>query len=355
MAIQEMDLLIKHRSGRSNAGANALSRHPCDAGNVSAVMAESADPSDIAVAASDEPTDTVQQKLQDISNLQQSCSELGPMYSYLSNGVLPNDNKFARKLVLENRHFDLLDGVFHHENPHNPGKWCLAVPVSLRPELLEDAHGGLFAGHLGEKRVYDRLRRNYWWQGLRRDVRKHCHSCLTCATRKGVGRATHPPLQSIPVGGPFHCVGVDILKLPLTYDGNQYVLVLVDYLTKWVEAFPLKDQKAETVARVMVEEVICRHGAPEQLLSDRGSNFLSGLICRLLQMKKVNTSGYHPQTDGLVERFHRTLISMLSRYVDKHARDWDRYLLYMLYICLSRRSTGVHKGKPLLSFVWTRC
>ena len=129
-------------------------------------------------------------------------------------------------------------------------------------------------------------------------------------------------------------MGVDILKLPLTYDGNQYVLVFVDYLTKWVEAFPLKDQKAETVARVMVEEVICRHGAPERLLSDRGSNFLSGLItevCRLLQMKKVNTSGYHPQTDGLVERFHRTLISMLSRYVEKHARDWDRYLPYMLY------------------------
>ena len=74
------------------------------------------------------------------------------MHSYLSNGVLPNDDKLARKLVLESRYFDLLDCVLHHENPHNPGKWCLAVPVSLRPELLEDAHGGLFAGHLGEKR-----------------------------------------------------------------------------------------------------------------------------------------------------------------------------------------------------------
>ena len=180
----------------------------------------------------------------------------------------------------------------------------------------------------------DGLRRSYWWQGMRSDVRIHCRSCLTCATRRGVGRATHPPLQPIPVGGPFHCVGVDILKLPLTYDGNQYVLVFIDYLTKWVEAYPIQDQKAETVARVLVEEVICRHGAPERLLSDRGSNFLSELIaevCRLLQIKKINTSGYHPQTDGLVERFHQTLISMLSRYVEKHARDWDHYLPYMLY------------------------
>jgi transposase InsO family protein len=111
---------------------------------------------------------------------------------------------------------------------------------------------------------------------------------------------------------------VDILKLPLTYDGNQYVLVFLDYLTKWVEAFPIKDQKAEMVARVLVEEVICRQGAPERLLSDRGLNFLSE-VCRLMQIKKINTSGYHPQTDGLVERFHRTLISMLSRYVRREA------------------------------------
>ena len=75
-------------------------------------------------------------------------------------------------------------------------------------------------------------------------------------------------------------------------------------------------------------------GAPERLLFDRGSNFLSelvGEVCRLMQIKKINTSGYHPQMDGLVERFHRTLISMLSRYVEKHARDWDHYLPYMLY------------------------
>ena len=337
MAIQEMDLVIKHRSGRSNAGADALSRHPCDTANVNAVVADSADPPEAVTAVSGELfelSNATQQKLKDLSNLQQSCAELKHVYLYLSNGTLPEEERLARKAVLESRHFDLLDGVLHHENPHSPGKWCLAVPVSLRLPLLEDAHGGLFAGHLGEKRVYDRLRRSYWWQGMRSDVRKYCRSCLTCATRRGVGRATHPPLQPIPVGGPFHCVGVDILKLPLTYDGNQYVLVFLDYLTKWVEAFPIKDQKAETVARVLVEEVICRHGAPERLLSDQGSNFLSELIaevCRLLQIKKINTSGYHPQTDGLVERFHQTLISMLSRYVEKHARDWDHYLPYMLY------------------------
>ena len=73
-------------------------------------------------------------------------------------------------------------------------------------------------------------------------------------------------VHPIPIGGPFHTVGVDILKLPQTYSGNQYVIVFLDYLTKWVEAFPVTDQCAETVARLLVEEVICCHGAPERLL-----------------------------------------------------------------------------------------
>ena len=79
------------------------------------------------------------------------------------------------------------------------------------------------------------------------DVEKHCRSCLGCVTRRGSGRATKPPLSPIPVGGPFHRVGVDVLQLRLTESGNRYLLVFVDYLTKCVEAFPIQDQSAETI------------------------------------------------------------------------------------------------------------
>ena len=92
------------------------------------------------------------------------------MYSYLFHGTLPEDKGLPQKVVLGSHHFDLLDGDLHHESPHSPGSWCLAVPVALRSSLLEDAHGGLLGEHLGEKRVYDRLRRSYWWQGLRMHV-----------------------------------------------------------------------------------------------------------------------------------------------------------------------------------------
>lgn len=98
----------------------------------------------------------------------------------------------------------------------------------------------------------------------------------------------------------------------------------MDYLTKWSEAFSIPDQKAETIARLFVEKTVCRHGIPEKLLSDRRTNFLSNLIqevCQVLGVKKVNTSGYHPQTDGLVEKFHSTLINMIAKSCDVKDRD----------------------------------
>ena len=105
-------------------------------------------------------------------------------------------------------------------------------------------------------------------------------------------------------------------------------------LTKWPEAFAIPHQKAETIARLFVEHIVCRHGIPEELLSDRGANFLSALIqdiCRLLGVKKINTSGYHPQTDGLVERFNSTLINMIAKSCDVKDRDWDDHLPYLLF------------------------
>ena len=158
----------------------------------------------------------------------------------------------------------------------------LRVPREL--QVAEEAHRGRFAGHLAEKKVFDRLSRHVWWKGIRNDVHKFCQSCLACSTRKGTRETCMPPLQPSPVGGPFHRVGVDILQLTLTTKGNRYVVVFMDYLTKWPEAFAIPDQTAENIAKVLVEEVICRHGIPEELLSDRGANSLSSLIQEIFEL-----------------------------------------------------------------------
>ena len=94
---------------------------------------------------------------------------------------------------------------------------------------------------------------------MRADIHRYCRGCLVCATRKGSRKTFKPPLTPIPVGGPFHRVAVDILQLPQTINGNSYVAVFMDYLTKWPEAFAIADQTAETIARLFVEQIVCRH------------------------------------------------------------------------------------------------
>ena len=124
------------------------------------------------------------------------------------------------------------------------------------------------------------------------DIYHFCSKCLVCASRKGPGRSTRPPLVPIPVGGPFNWLGVDVLQLPTSNTGNRYVVCFVDYLTKWVEAFATSDQRAEIIACLFVEHVVCRHGVSEQLLSERGPNFLSKRIqhvCEILGVSKINT------------------------------------------------------------------
>ena len=139
---------------------------------------------------------------------------------------------------------------------------------------------------------------------------------------------------------------MDILgPLPTTVRGNKYVLVVGDYFTKWTEAYPMPDSEATTVARLLVNEFICRFGVPEQLLTDQGRNFESTLIeqiCQLLGIRKMRTTPYHPQSDGMVERFNRTLLSMLSVAVEESEGDWDLKIPTIMFAYRSsvHESTG---------------
>lgn len=124
------------------------------------------------------------------------------------------------------------------------------------------------------------------------------------------------------------------MELPKTERGNKYVLVLQDFLTKWPFVFPMPDQKTTRIVKILVEEVIPVIGVPEALLSDRGTNLLSHLmkdVCALLGIDKLNTTAYHPQCDGLTERFNRTLKTMLRKQAAKFGRQWDKYLHGVLW------------------------
>ena len=156
-------------------------------------------------------------------------------------------------------------------------------------------------------------------------------SCPEYAIVSGTGCRQPPPLHPIPVHRPFQIVGVDVMDLPVTTNGNKHVVVFQDY-RPMVYAIP--DQKAHRIARILVDEVIPFYRIPECLLSDRGTNLLSHLmrdLCQMLGIKKLNTTAYHPECDGMVERFNQTLKSMLRKHAARFGKQWDRFLSGVLY------------------------
>jgi len=119
------------------------------------------------------------------------------------------------------------------------------------------------------------------------------------------------------------------MELPQTKRGNKYVVVFQDFFSKWPMVFPTPDQKAIRIAKLLAEEIVPFFGVPEALLSDRGTNLLSHLVldlCSLLGIQKLNTTAYHPQCDGMTERFNRTLKAMLRKRAAQFGSEWDKYL-----------------------------
>lgn len=175
----------------------------------------------------------------------------------------------------------------------------------------------------GEEKTLGRLKET---PGHGRDVSNWCSTCSTCASRKDPTPRPRAELQTISPGYPLQIVAVDILgPLQQSENGNSYVLMAGDYFTRWMEAYAIPNQEASTVANKLVDEMFCQFSLPEQLHSDHGQQFESNLIkemSKTLDIQKTRITPYHPQSDGLIERYTRSLLSMLSTTVQDH--PWDR-------------------------------
>ncbi|XP_050507422.1 uncharacterized protein LOC126885038 [Diabrotica virgifera virgifera] len=148
------------------------------------------------------------------------------------------------------------------------------------------------------------------------------------------------------VGSPMERVAIDIAgPFPETDAGNKYILVAMDYFTKWTEAYALPNQEAATVAEVLVKELFSRFGVPLEIHSDQGRNFESALfqnVCKFIGVNKTRTTPLHPQSDGMVERMNRTMGKHLSKVVSENQRDWDQHihLFLMAYRSAVNETTG---------------
>ena len=244
---------------------------------------------------------------------------------------------------------ELHDGILYHRSSveTSPGDLLqLIAPAEIRKDILIWLHNDRTAAHLGIHKTLFNVRRRFWWPGLRHDVESWCQQCRQCQYRNQRPGRKHSRLHQEPVGSPWERIAVDILAIPTESDrGNTCILVIADYFSKWTEAFALPDHKALTVADVLVTEIFMRFGVPRVIHSDQGREFQSELMQKLTSLLgavKSQTTPYHPQSDGLVERMNRSLIGMLLKVCDKHYENWDDHLPYLMcaYRSTMQESTG---------------
>ena len=210
----------------------------------------------------------------------------------------------------------------------------LILPLQCRQLVLKLAHEIPMAGHLGQKKTTDRVLQRFYWPTVFQDVKELCRTCPECQ-KTAKGKKVRAPMVPLPiVEEPFHRIAMDIIgPLPRSRKGNRYILVICDYATRYPEAFPLRSIDAEHVAEQLTQ-FFSRVGVPKEILTDQGSNFTSKLLAelyKLLSIHPIRTSPYHPQTDGLVERFNQTLKAMLRRAACEDGKDWDCLIPYLLF------------------------
>ena len=206
----------------------------------------------------------------------------------------------------------------------------ILIPSGLQAKILKTLHDGPLGGHLGITRTEERVRKQFYWPGIRKTITKHIQLCKVCNHKNSPLNSNPAPLGHITVSQPFTFWAMDYMgPLPETSRRNKHILVIVDHFTKWCEAFATPDQKASTVAPILVSRIFSRFGPPAVLHSDQGRNFESTLlheICNFMGITKTRTTSYHPQCDGQTERQNRTIQAMLSAFASNRRDDWDLWL-----------------------------
>jgi len=224
-------------------------------------------------------------------------------------------------------------------------KGQVCVPeLKDRLRIIRECHTSNVGGHRGITKTVARIRHKYFWENMKAQVEKFIQTCSSCQKKKLVRVKPKQPMiiTDTPVDA-FDKVSMDILgPLPITENGNEYILTIQDLLTKYSVAVPLIQANSEEIAKGFTQRFICQFGSPKAILTDQGSNFTSSVMKKFAKYFKITqyrTSAFHPQSNGSLGRSHHALIEYLKHYVTNE-RDWDNWLEHAMF----SYNTSVHEG-----------
>ncbi|CAF2035716.1 unnamed protein product [Rotaria magnacalcarata] len=318
---------IRYRPGKLNANADSLSRNPL--------------PDDIVnqheVSTIETAVNLWQNTniLKDIKEEQQADPKLKQIINFLETKPTTDSNNKRNPHILVNGLLYKIKNSNKHYNQRIVGeKHLLVIPKTMQNKLLEWAHDHPTAGHGGQQKTLFRLITRVYWESMRKDVFNYISACQLCQQFKYNNAPTASPMQLHSVNEPWHTIGMDIMgPFPTTARQKRFLLVIVDYFTRWIELFPLNSITSIDITNILTNEIFSRYGLPKHIVSDNGPQFISNLFknfCDALGIKQNLTVNYHPQSN-MTERVNRTLKPLIAIYAQQQPTSWDKEIQKLAY------------------------
>ncbi|KAG1136414.1 hypothetical protein G6F37_011734 [Rhizopus arrhizus] len=244
--------------------------------------------------------------------------------------------KRKHHFVIKNRH------VYKKEKLHGSDNFIELkfIPFAKRVDMVDDFHTGF--GHTGQASVYQLMKARVWWPRMKEDIGLWISRCPQCQLAAAPDKNSHhAPMKLLEVPPAFSRWHLDFIgELPTTKQGNCWILMAVDYTTNWPIARALRNATGEEIVKFIYEEIVMRFGCPEEIVSDRGANFMSKVVKQYIQKIKSKhnlTSAFHPRSNGKCERLNQTFKRMLIKYVNGEVHSWDEYVDTALFACRIRK------------------
>jgi hypothetical protein len=352
LRLAEFDFDIKYRKGRHNGNADGLSRNPVEELNA---IVEIDDVDDVwslecmldlicVVREERSAQQSLATLLQSVESSLQKITREQMINAQRNDTNLKDAITRCERGDSDTRNMELIDGMLYLKK--TDGKYLLVVPWNLIESVLNMFHNEATAAHLSRDRLYSHLNNRFYWYGMYADVSRWTNSCIKCRSCIPTRPLNHGLLHPIVTTRPMEILGMDILgPFPTTNDGYNYILVCVDLYTSWVEAGLLKTVTAVEVCKLFLSLIVSRHSCPETLLTDQGRQFVSKVfrkLCADFNIKHLESTAYHHQTNGKVERFNKYVEDHLKPLIKPDQRNWDKMLdnVLMSYRMSVNRTTG---------------
>ena len=251
--------------------------------------------------------------MDDLETLQKNCPNIGGIWHYLDSGILPDDQKAARRIVYESESCHIDNGLLYHQQipkDNNLRKVTplvkqLVVPDHLRQSILVAFHDN--RAHCGVSKTYTGVLAKYYFPGLYRFCKNYVRTCEKCQIAKKLCHPAKPSSRPLPIVELFGRWHIDILSIKPAdkRTGNKYILVMIESTSKWIECAAIQNQSAPIIAEALFRDVIARFGCPVAFLSDRGLPFLNSVVkalCQFFVIHHYHTASYSPSTNGAVKK-----------------------------------------------------